>query len=114
MPAGDLLQGQPGPAEGVREGSERRPGEHLIQSLLVIEDCFLKYVRRGVPGMAMPESVASEFVPQSCKLFEILRLVHRPHLRLLSCKAQGHVIRSEDAISPQDRTGVEESRAGEV
>ncbi len=38
--------------------------------------------------MAVPEGVASELVPQMDKFFEILCLEHRPHMRLLSHKAE--------------------------
>ena len=64
--------------------------------------------------MAVPERVASELVTQVDKFLEILCLVHRPQRRLLSQKAQGGVVRSQGAISPQDRAGAKEGRPGKI
>ena len=64
--------------------------------------------------MAVPERVASELVPNVDKFLEVFCLEHRPQRRLLSHKAQGCVVRSQGAISFQDRAGLEEGRPGEV
>src|SRR6185437_8462495 len=99
---------------GVSESLEGSPRQEFAECLLVSEDFPFINVRKRVPGMAVPEGVAPEFMPLLGEFPEILCLEHWAHMRSLPHETHRNVIRSECSISLQDRTGLKESRARKI
>jgi hypothetical protein len=114
VPAGNFLHSRPGRTKGISECLERGFREHVVESPMIFEDCSLVHIGKCVPGMTMPEGMASQLVTQVDEFTEVLFLEHRPQMRLLPEKAKGHIIGSQSAISSQDRAGLDKCRPGKV
>src|ERR1700722_1727144 len=114
MSTSNSLHSKVGRTEWVSERFEGDAGQHLSKRLLVLHDCPLVCVGGCIPGMAVPERVASELVTEAQNFRDIFCLEHRPHRRWLSHKAQRCVVSAPDAMSHQDRAGLKECRPGEI
>jgi len=79
MSTSNSLHSKAGRTEWVSERSEGDAGQHLSERFLVLHDCLLVYVGGCIPGMAVPERVASELVTEAKNFRDIFCLEHRPH-----------------------------------
>ena len=114
MSTSNSLHSKVGRTEWVSERFEGDAGQHLSERLLVLHDCPLVCFGGCIPGMAVPERVASELVTEAQNFRDIFCPEHRPHRRWLSHKAQRCVVSAPDAMSRQDRAGLKECRLREV